>query len=73
MSKLIKAFFVFLILLCSGNVYGISVPETHNPPVQLNDNEIFFPGGWIGGKNDTKIIIPAVIYNIKEKKFIYYE
>ena len=69
----IKLIFVFLIFIYSNVVYGIEVPETDNLPVQLNDKEIFFPGGWkeanINGQN-SRIVVPARIYNIKKKKFI---
>ena len=72
-TKYLKRIFVFLILLCANIVYGIEVPETDNQPVQLNDKEIFFPGGWkdsnINGSN-SKITVPARIYNIRKKKFI---
>lgn len=40
--------------------------QDNNQPVALNDEEVFFPGGWNG--SDTKKIIPAKVYNIKSKK-----
>lgn len=40
--------------------------ETNNPPVALNENEIFFAGGW-DGVNHNKIY-PVKKYNIKTKK-----
>lgn len=42
--------------------------ETNNPPVALNENEIFFAGGW-DGVNHNKIYT-AKKYNIKTKKLI---
>ncbi len=40
--------------------------EDNNQPVKLNEEEIFFPGGWNG--SNTKKIIPAKVYNIRTKK-----
>ena len=42
--------------------------ETNNPPVALNENEIFFAGGWDGF--DRKKIYTAKKYDIKNKKLI---
>ena len=74
-AKCIKGIFVFLIILYANIVYGIEVPETDNQPVRLNDNEILFPGGWKEEKINShgqgiKTVVPARIYNIKEKRFI---
>ncbi len=69
----IKGLFVFLIILYTNIAYGIEVPETDNQPIQLNEKEILFPGGWkVGNTNgqESKIVVPARIYNIKKKKFI---
>ena len=69
----IKGLFVFLIILYTNIAYGIEVPETDNMPIQLNDKEILFPGGWKEGNingQETKITVPARIYNTKKKKFI---
>lgn len=72
-AKYIKRIFIFLIILYANIVYGVEVPETDNQPVQLNNKEIFFPGGWkdvnINGQS-SRSIVPARIYNINKKKFI---
>lgn len=72
-EKYLKGILVFIIILYSGIVYGIEVPETDNQPIQLNNREIFFPGGWketnINGEK-SRIAVPARIYNIRRKKFI---
>ncbi len=72
-AKYIKSILFFLIILYANIVYGIEVSETDNQPVQLNNKEIFFPGGWkyenINGQK-SPIVVPARIYNIKKKKFI---
>ena len=38
-----------------------------NQPVKINNNEVFFAGGWSG--NHTQVY-PAKIYKVKEKKLI---
>ena len=72
-AKCVKGILVFIIILYSNIVYGIEVPETDNQPIQLNNKEIFFPGGWkdinINGQ-ESQVIVPARIYNIRKKKFI---
>lgn len=73
--KLFSILFISIILICTTSGCSFSKgrfieldfkQEDNNQPVALNDNEIFFAGGFDG--NDHGKINPAKIYNVKEKK-----
>ncbi len=46
------------------------IPETGNQAILLNNNEVFFPGGWDKPNNKDMVPITAKIYKIKENKLI---
>ncbi len=77
-KKIISVVLTLFCLLVSGKCFAfnnsvLDKDENINCPIQLNKNEIFFPGGWkqvnIDGKREIEII-PAKIYNVEQKKFI---
>ena len=46
------------------------IPETGNQAILLNNNEVFFPGGWEKLNNKDMVPITAKIYKIKENKLV---
>lgn len=84
-NKYAKCFFIpFLIILlftcssCKASLFNQDVEikklkikaSDYYPPVILNNNELFFPGGaTMKYVNKTRVRIPARIYHINENKF----